>query len=347
MQRSKRRGFTLVELLVVIAIIGILIALLLPAVQAAREAARRSQCTNNLKQVGLALQNYHDTYKSFPPEAIYGNGVLSGSKQGPYNYTWLFMILPFIEQQPLYDSADLSYPIWVGPSGSPQAVASTQVGALQCPSAEELQVTDTHNMAYTNYIASEGFHWWKDGWVSTLQDYGGKCAVEGTANFPRQGDLMNVFAQTRTRKMSDIRDGTSNTIVVAEVNSNGYKWGKGWCAVGGGAPRLNTAGERVFRAAFVAVCTGPAPIECNHSAYPWPDPSGGSTWWFPSAPPHASMPTYLAAFGPNNDWPGPSSFHPGGINSVRADGSVDFVSDTIAWHLWMKLNAMADGYPVN
>ena len=100
MRSSRERGFTLVELLVVIAIIGVLVALLLPAVQAAREAARRMSCTNNSKQIGLALQNYHDTHKTFPPEAIYGNGVYPGigSKEGPYHYTWCFMILPFIEQ---------------------------------------------------------------------------------------------------------------------------------------------------------------------------------------------------------------------------------------------------------
>ena len=95
--RSRRRGFTLVELLVVIAIIGILVALLLPAVQAAREAARRMSCSNNLKQLGLALHNYHDIHKTFPPDAIwYGNRKGTTATAGHQrHYTWVTMILPF------------------------------------------------------------------------------------------------------------------------------------------------------------------------------------------------------------------------------------------------------------
>jgi len=125
-----KRGFTLVELLVVIAIIGILIALLLPAVQAAREAARRSQCTNNMKQVGLALQNYHDTYKSFPPGVIWGMGCMgvgvsgdtgqdvcpaSASPPPAFHHTWNAMVLPFLEQKPLYDTINFKAAAWLGP----------------------------------------------------------------------------------------------------------------------------------------------------------------------------------------------------------------------------------------
>ena len=239
---------------------------------------------------------------------------------------------------------DKRYPIWIGPSGSPQAAAYTQVAALLCPSDPKLD--NTYNMAYTAYAGSEGFHWWKTGHVSTLPAYGGQCERERVANFPVQADLMNVFAQTKTRKFANIRDGTSNTIIAAEVCALGYKWGKGWCAVGGGEPRLNGA-EPVFRAAFVAVCSGAYPIECNHPNFPWPDPAGGTTWPFPAGGPSASGPTYHAAHGPNNDWPGSGSLHPGGHNSLFGDGSVAFTTETIEWHIWMKLNAMADGYAVS
>ncbi len=101
-QKRQKSGFTLVELLVVIAIIGILVALLLPAVQAAREAARRMSCGNNLHQIGIALHNYHDTYKSFPPAAIWkreknGPGSAYAGAGSHRNYTWIALILPFME----------------------------------------------------------------------------------------------------------------------------------------------------------------------------------------------------------------------------------------------------------
>ena len=117
----RKRGFTLVELLVVIAIIGILIALLLPAVQAAREAARRTQCTNNLKQFGLGMHNYHDTYKTFP----YGHDN-TGRR-----VTWFPLILPFIEQQALHDEFD-----WVANSwfGAQAPACNRDVPGARCPS---------------------------------------------------------------------------------------------------------------------------------------------------------------------------------------------------------------------
>ena len=280
MRRSFHRGFTLVELLVVIAIIGILVSLLLPAVQAAREAARRMSCSNNSKQIGLALHNYLDTYKSFPPEAIYGNGITTGGRQGTYHYTWLFMILPFLEQGPLYDSTDKSFPLWFGPGNARQPVVSTQVGVLTCPSDTRAPLSETRNLAYTNYAASEGLHWWSSGDTNTLNSYPAPCPTERATNFAGNvQDLMNVFTQIRTRNISDVKDGTSNTIVVAEATVDGYKWGKSWCGVGGGSPRVGT-GERVFRVAFLAVCSGPGAIACNQA--PWNRPNGAaSNGWFP------------------------------------------------------------------
>ena len=105
-----QRGFTLVELLVVIAIIGILVALLLPAVQAAREAARRSRCQNNLKQLGLALLNYHDTHDGLPPAANWINlSTVTTHNNGGLRENWVIMILPFLEQQTVYDSFNLFF----------------------------------------------------------------------------------------------------------------------------------------------------------------------------------------------------------------------------------------------
>jgi prepilin-type N-terminal cleavage/methylation domain-containing protein len=335
MRRSMRRGFTLVELLVVIAIIGILIALLLPAVQAAREAARRSQCLNNMKQVGLALHNYHDSFKSFPPTGVLegDNGLPAGGPYtSPYHYTWLFMILPFMEQEPLYDQTDTTYPIYVGPGGQPQPVVSTQVATLQCPSASELDLADdTRNMAYTNYAGSEGYHWWPTAYLGSWLSWWAEVQAPNTI------EASGLFTITKTRRMADIRDGTSNTVVGAEVNSTGYKWGA-FHTCGTGQPRLNTNGERVYRAAFV--WTGMYGQCCETGIYK--DPAGGSTWWFPAAGPHAFSPTYLTAWGPNCDWPGASSLHSGGLNCLMGDASSRFVSETIAWHVWVKVNGIED-----
>ena len=101
--KCRQRGFTLIELLVVIAIIAVLIALLLPAVQQAREAARRTQCKNNLKQIGLALHNYHDTMLTFPFAGTVGADVVNGATTGPNGFNWRFFILPYIDQGPLYN----------------------------------------------------------------------------------------------------------------------------------------------------------------------------------------------------------------------------------------------------
>src|SRR4051794_21890252 len=121
----RRRGFTLIELLVVIAIIAVLIALLLPAVQAAREAARRAQCVNNLKQIGLALHNYHDTVGSFPP-----GGQSAPSYAGTW-FNWLTSILPQIEQMPLYNATNFSRQIYQAENTT---VSLTMITAYLCPS---------------------------------------------------------------------------------------------------------------------------------------------------------------------------------------------------------------------
>ncbi len=335
------RGFTLVELLVVIAIIGILIALLLPAVQAAREAARRSQCMNNIKQIGLALHNYHDTFRTFPPSGVlYGDPEAGTARTTvhtlPYHQSWLLMILPFMEQAPLYDTVDKFLPVWLGPGGQPQQVVSTQVGTLKCPTALEADLSGTRNIAYTNYAGSEGYHWWQTAMLGPWLSWWSLVQA------PRTADFSGVFTVTRTRKMSDITDGTSNVIAVAETNTNGYKWGA-IRTCGTGTPRLNTNGERVFRAAFVF--TGRYGECCERGWYT--DPAGGSTWWFPAGGPYPFSPTYLSAWGPNANWPGAGSLHPGGLNTLFADGSSHFITETIPWHTWAKLNAISDGNTVS
>ncbi|TVS20919.1 MAG: DUF1559 domain-containing protein [Planctomycetaceae bacterium] len=333
MRISHRRGFTLVELLVVIAIIGVLVALLLPAVQAAREAARRSQCANNIKQIGLALQNYHDTYKTFPPGVIWGPGQAPYTL--PYHHTWNVMILPFIEQQPLYDSVDKLLPIW----GQP--VVGTPVAALRCPSdTGRFEPSETAGIAVTNYPGSEGYHWHPT--ANFNANDANHWSHPNNSNFADRltgrGSLNGIFTQTRTHRMAQVTDGTSNTIIVAESDSLGYGGGP-IRTCGTGAPRRGQT--PVWHSAFVG--TAYAGWGGNESGQNTVNPDGsarGGVGWFRN---HAFTPTYLAAWGPNADWRGPSSYHPGGIQVGFVDGSVSFIGETIDYGTWVKLNAIESG----
>jgi prepilin-type N-terminal cleavage/methylation domain-containing protein/prepilin-type processing-associated H-X9-DG protein len=321
----RRSGFTLVELLVVIAIIGILVGLLLPAVQAAREAARRMECSNNLKQIGLALQNYHDANGSFPASAEWGPGRPPYTL--PYHHTWLTAILPYIEQQPLYDQTDFRLPAW----GQP--ITSTLVPFLECPSdAEYRSVYEAHNITPTSYAGSEGYHWWPTATVG--------------AGFPRPGlndpitrtaELSGLFTVTRHHRMRDITDGTSNTMIVAEADGGGFGGGP-FQTCNTGARRIG--GGRVFRSAFVATAyAGWAGNEAGQNNVVEVDGSAKSPGWFRAAP-HAFTPTYLTAWGPATEWPGTSSFHPTGMNTLFADGSVAFLTFGMDYGTYIKVNAL-------
>ena len=156
-QQMRKRGFTLIELLVVIAIIAILIALLLPAVQQAREAARRSQCRNNLKQLGLALMNYHESYNVFPPSYINGGEVRSYGYL-PYgqikNHTGYLLLLPYIDQQPMYNAIDFRFATgqadWRSRGGGQRQlqIEGKKLEVLRCPS--DANFDDPHSYGWQN-----------------------------------------------------------------------------------------------------------------------------------------------------------------------------------------------------
>jgi len=244
--------------------------------------------------------------------------------------------MPYMEQQSLYDTVDLALPVFIGANGQPQQIVSTNVPTLHCPSTNELALSDTRNMAYTNYAGSEGYHWWTSAMLGNWDPWDKLGFADHTA------DLSGLFTIEKTRKISDIKDGTSNTVIVTEVTSNGYKNGP-IRTNGTGLERLNTAGERVFRAAFV--WTGVSGRCCESGLYR--DPAGGSTWWFPAGGPHAFSPTYITAYGINANWPGVHSGHPGGVNSLLGDGAVRFISETMNWSDWCKLNGIEDRYIVS
>ena len=199
MNSSKRNAFTLVELLVVIAIIGILIALLLPAVQAAREAARRMQCTNNLKQIGLGLHNHHDTFGEFP-----------GYRSPAGKWCWGTSILPFIEGGTMYDLLDTKNNTFAsavdGSAGSDvQAAIGTVLEYYRCPSSDAPDVYDRDGVSYgvSSYAASRGY---------AQADYDSRKA-------PNNGGL-----PVNPQSMSAISDGLSNTFLVGEISARYGGW---------------------------------------------------------------------------------------------------------------------------
>jgi prepilin-type N-terminal cleavage/methylation domain-containing protein len=335
--RRVRSGFTLVELLVVIAIIGILIALLLPAVQAAREAARRSQCSNNLKQLGLGLHNYHDVYRCFP------SGWVRGPAPATNNYNlwgWSALVLPFIEQQPLHDQLD------PGPNhledvaaallnGTSLGVLSQPIDTFRCPSdvgpvANTLRDrmpwsagANSGRPATSNYVGAT------DTWRTSDNSNTLSCSAGqfGTKS-------VGLFRQNSALKFRDIRDGSSNVIALGErrwhiLMDNGNLYTAGAANVFG----VQRSNDQTHRADQVA-CGCPS-INVN-----------------------------LAAAG-GRKRQGFSSEHPGGAEFALADGSVRFLSDTINFDAgadgttcaddtalcdvdttWERLIAIRDGQPV-
>ncbi len=204
------RGFTLVELLVVMAIIGILVALLLPAIQAAREAGRRAQCSNNLRQIGLGLLSYHDARGSFP------SSVADNFGGSPRLHTWQMMILPFIEQSSLYNLYDFNSAF---NSARNQQVVEQVVSTYVCPSADDAT------------IDGEGF---------------GPCNYAGNGG-TLPGDVDGMMFPLSAIRMKDIADGTSSTLLVGELYFHNSGWARGSAASlggGGGGGGINAGFAR-------------------------------------------------------------------------------------------------------
>jgi prepilin-type N-terminal cleavage/methylation domain-containing protein/prepilin-type processing-associated H-X9-DG protein len=246
--QKPKRAFTLIELLVVIAIIAILIALLLPAVQQAREAARRSQCKNNLKQLGLALHNYHDAFNMFPPGQNTGN--LGGVTYGT-GFSWGAMILPFMDQANLYNQLNFSQGIW---QGTNKVVIPTfpPIPAVFCPSDATRLKNRNNGLASTdvNYLAN----------VPT-NSYYGSTGPYNTWSDSTNLNLSGGFFHIDTAPMSTMasfKDGTSNTIAVGEKAYSVWTGGS-WLGhySSGTSPAAPTTGANASRDWFLSYAVYP------------------------------------------------------------------------------------------
>jgi len=325
-----RPAFTLVELLVVIAIIGILVALLLPAVQAAREAARRSQCQNNLKQLGLALHNYHDVNQSFPP-ALIGTGRWNTSTNNQIkNTTGWAMMLPQMEQQAAYGQYDFRFcSSMSSPYGLPVigtdtinvAVTSMRLKIMECPSSPVAGENMTRNVGNTSdfYTANQAKRTNYLFATGSMTDYSANW--EAYNSDIRQG----AFGNDGAAKMAAITDGTSNCIAIGEAS--------------GGRHKTST----VF---------GPWGLTGTHTCCHGYTPSSSSTT--------LTQATTTAPYG--NDWninrPYQNdslrrsyawvynSLHPGGAQFGFCDGSTHFISQTVDYMTLCQLTYIHDGLPV-
>ncbi|MFI4874807.1 MAG: DUF1559 domain-containing protein, partial [Blastopirellula sp. JB062] len=204
-----RKGFTLVELLVVIAIIGVLIALLLPAVQQAREAARRTQCVSNMKNVALALHNYHDTYRNLPYFG-FGPKLFPGEAGDKLDtISWVGRILPFVEQQAIYDTLDWTVRV---NDGNNLVYRTTEMSVMSCPSEEMVLGESNSNPRWCHQRASYAAC---VGSTNYRQDDANNW--DGTWTYPNGGAAFRVDA---IHDLGDVTDGTSNTVMVSEVPVN-------------------------------------------------------------------------------------------------------------------------------
>ena len=305
LKRPQKHGFTLIELLVVIAIIAILIALLLPAVQQAREAARRSSCKNNLKQLGLAFHNYHETFQQFPLQqtccGVVDTGAPALMQTWRIRHSWTVRILPYLDQATIYNQLNFSKD---GMYGTNLKLKQERLKVVMCPSDPLIQDTDTgaddaggSQRGQTDYAISAGGH---PNSAATTPGTSG-AGYGQFSSVPKSRDVRGMFSRSGySAKISHVTDGTTNTIMIGEVSGPLCLWQDwGYQSWGTMAHPINFRNEELIAGTL--------------------------------------------SRGDANATIGFRSRHEGGAFFTMADGSVHFLSENIDGNLYRNLGDKADG----
>ena len=329
---TRKPGFTLVELLVVIAIIGILIALLLPAVQAAREAARRMQCSNQLKQIALATHNYHDVVRTFPPAMLLSQ---YDSSKARYRGASLFvLLLPYLEQTSLHDAWDFSNPN-ANFNGGLQSRAAQGPNLLLCPSEPESEnplhySTRLTGASMDRYISATSYG--GNAGTRSYHPASGFLATDGVFFMAGPGSLPE--ANQPTVRLADIHDGTSNTLLLGErsrwdPNYNTFAeqgWDWEFRYYGNWAATSSSGVAHVSLSSYSPINYR---LPFNYEHRDGASPPAGSDSDF-----EYYIDLRVCAFGSN---------HPGGANFAMADGSVRFLSESMPLATLRALSARHGG----
>ncbi|RCS46330.1 DUF1559 domain-containing protein [Bremerella cremea] len=315
----RRHAFTLVELLVVIAIIGVLIALLLPAVQQAREAARRIQCTNNQKQIGLAIHNYHDTFGKLPYNAVPQSGSVGDRQRGP---SWLVRLLPFVEQNSAYDQFVFTgdWTMQDGPSPNAAVLGLLRVPGFNCPSSPlpetEKQNTNANGeveLQLVNYVGITGSYW--QGGTSNVVSTSQQDSSYGDAVY--NGMIVPVSSKSNAIRLATVSDGTTNTMMVSEQSDYFY----------------NASGAKVDRRSS------------GHAGKSWGNGGGAGSWT-------ANVTTVRYAIATEGGTGNGADYHvniplvsahPGGVLITQGDASVRFLAETVNFAILTGLADRQDG----
>jgi prepilin-type N-terminal cleavage/methylation domain-containing protein/prepilin-type processing-associated H-X9-DG protein len=316
MDSTRRRGFTLIELLVVIAIIGILIGLLLPAVQKVRAAAQRVKCENNLKQVALALHNYHSAFEVFPEGMM---DKINDTSTG-YRICWMHRTLPYLEQDNLYrqlkPQMDALTPNGLG--ALTMTGIQTIVPTLVCPSDPTGPKTSPQGF-FGNYVLCAG-----------SIPFG---AAGPGSNASTQ--LNGIFYSKSATRITDVIDGTSNTLMVSELITVPYN--------NGDTSTCSFSGQYDYRGAYYNPLTGGALFLTSNP----PNTTVGDYQWNACTihPPGSTNPVAPCSgcSDANANTVYARSLHTGGVNTAMADGSVRFITSTIAPLTWQNLGTRAGG----